>query len=297
MRLRHIEIFHAIMVSGSVNAAARMLNVTQPAVTKMLQHAEDQLRFKLFTRLKGRLVATQEAHVLYSEVEKLYACLDSVRVLAQQLRSGGAGRMRIAAPPALCEDIVPVAVSLFRDRYPEIPFDIRTAHYEEAISAILRQEVDIAIVFDPQPHPALAIERIAQTEFVACLPSHCGAFPERIALADLANMPFIALSARDPIGLGVLSALQQAKIELSIAIEVKTNALALAFVRRGAGATIIDAFTASRAPDSIVRRRLATPLSLDVGVVTLRNASRAVAIDRFIATLRSEMARSELVRV
>ena len=50
MRLRHIEVFNAVMLTGSVSAAARMINVTQPAVSRTLQHAELQLGFALFQR-------------------------------------------------------------------------------------------------------------------------------------------------------------------------------------------------------------------------------------------------------
>ena len=46
MRLRHIEIFQAIRQTGSVSAAAQLLHVSQPAVSKVLQHAELQLGFQ-----------------------------------------------------------------------------------------------------------------------------------------------------------------------------------------------------------------------------------------------------------
>ena len=42
MRLRHIEVFQAIRQTGSVSAAAQLLHVSQPAVSKVLQHAELQ---------------------------------------------------------------------------------------------------------------------------------------------------------------------------------------------------------------------------------------------------------------
>lgn len=64
MRLRHIEVFNAVMLTGSVSAAARLMNVTQPAVSRILAHAELQLGFALFHRLKGRLVPTTEAQTL-----------------------------------------------------------------------------------------------------------------------------------------------------------------------------------------------------------------------------------------
>ncbi|MFM9901533.1 MAG: LysR family transcriptional regulator, partial [Polaromonas sp.] len=52
MRLRHIEVFNAVMLTGSVSGAARLVNVTQPAVSRTLQHAELQLGFALFQRRK-----------------------------------------------------------------------------------------------------------------------------------------------------------------------------------------------------------------------------------------------------
>ena len=53
MRLRHIEIFHAIYTTGSITNAAKLLHVSQPSVSKVLSHAEYQLGFKLFERIKG----------------------------------------------------------------------------------------------------------------------------------------------------------------------------------------------------------------------------------------------------
>ena len=58
MKLKHIEVFNAVMLTGSVSAAARLLHVTQPAITQTLQHAELQLGYALFTRQRNRLVAT-----------------------------------------------------------------------------------------------------------------------------------------------------------------------------------------------------------------------------------------------
>jgi DNA-binding transcriptional LysR family regulator len=54
MRLRHIEVFHAVMSAGTVSGAAQVLHISQPAVTKVLQHAEAQLGISLFERTKGQ---------------------------------------------------------------------------------------------------------------------------------------------------------------------------------------------------------------------------------------------------
>ena len=55
MRLRHIEVFHAIMQAGTITGAAQLLHISQPAVTKVLQHCELKLGIPLFNRVRGKL--------------------------------------------------------------------------------------------------------------------------------------------------------------------------------------------------------------------------------------------------
>ena len=116
MRLRHIEVFNAIMLTGSVSAAARLINVTQPAVSRVLQHAEIQLGFALFQRVKGRLEPTEEAQTLYPYIERLFAQLDEVQRLAASLRAD-AGRhkgLHVLTVLALSHEVLPRALRLFR---------------------------------------------------------------------------------------------------------------------------------------------------------------------------------------
>ena len=107
MRLRHIEVFNAVMHTGSVSAAARLINISQPAVSRTLQHAELQLGFALFQRSKGRLTPTSEALALLPHMEKLFAQLEEVQRLADSLRKGRAtDELRIASVLALSHDEV-----------------------------------------------------------------------------------------------------------------------------------------------------------------------------------------------
>jgi DNA-binding transcriptional LysR family regulator len=64
MRLRYIELFHAVLTTGSITGAAKLLDISQPAASKALQHAEDKLGFALFSRVRGRLQPTQLALLL-----------------------------------------------------------------------------------------------------------------------------------------------------------------------------------------------------------------------------------------
>jgi DNA-binding transcriptional LysR family regulator len=94
MNLRHIEVFHAVYVNGSVSAAARVLNVAQPSVTKVLRHAEQTLGFALFERVKGRLIPTEDAHALFKGVADIHERIYSLRQAGQNIRHGRGGLLR-----------------------------------------------------------------------------------------------------------------------------------------------------------------------------------------------------------
>src|ERR1044071_8443250 len=97
MNLRHIEIFHAVYVNGSVSGAARALNVSQPSVSKTLRHAESLLGFPLFERANGRLIATEDAHTLFGEVREIQDRVQALREASRNLRRGAGAVLRVSA--------------------------------------------------------------------------------------------------------------------------------------------------------------------------------------------------------
>ena len=107
MNLRHIEVFHAVYVNGSVSAAARMLNVSQPSVSKVLRHAESLLGFPLFDRTGGRLVPTEDAHTLFAEVSEIQERVYALRESSKNLKRGVGTLLRVSALPSIALDALP----------------------------------------------------------------------------------------------------------------------------------------------------------------------------------------------
>ena len=167
MRLRHIEVFNAVMLTGSVSGAARLINVTQSAVSRIFQHAELQLGFALFQRSKGRLSATSEALTLYPHIEKLFAQLDEVQRLAANLITGDDGcELRVLTVLALSYEILPHAIKLFRVNYPEVPIKVQALHSPQIVSALALQEAEVGFLFSSVAHPALSQEHLAEGRMV-----------------------------------------------------------------------------------------------------------------------------------
>src|SRR5450830_872108 len=219
MRLRHIEVFNAIMLTGSVSAAARLINITQPAVSRTLQHAEIQLGFALFQRAKGRLTPTTEALTLFPHIERLFAQLDEVQRLATSLRGGQvAGELRIVSVVALSYDILPRALARFKKKHPDIVVSVEALHSPQIASSLMLQEADVGFVFSTLSHPSLTHEPLAECTMVCVVPK--GLLPARklrlglLSLADLVDVPVINLDARDPVGTRLSQACREAGVAL-----------------------------------------------------------------------------------
>ena len=120
MRARQLEVFTAVMRAGTVTEAARMLNISQPALSQILRHTEDELGFALFLREKGRLRPTPEAHELYPEAERLFGEIEGLRRKTADLRLGQAGLVRIGSSTPVAMSVLPGVLSAFRTRHPDI---------------------------------------------------------------------------------------------------------------------------------------------------------------------------------
>ena len=126
MRLRHIEVFHAVYTCGSITGAAKLLNVSQPSISKVLAHAEQQLGFHLFDRHKGKITPTREAERLIDHVNHAYRNINELRRVSKNLGSAETGVVRVAVTPALGVDVVPSAIASYLAEHPDTMFEIES---------------------------------------------------------------------------------------------------------------------------------------------------------------------------
>ena len=296
MRLRHIEIFEAIRRTGSLTEAAAALHISQPAASKLLAHAESQLGFKLFDRVKGRLVATREAEILTPEIARLSQDLNSVRRLATNLRDRPNGHLRLGCAPALGLGLLPGVVRDSRNAQPGITFDIHTHHSAELVQGLLTRELDLAITFDTNDYPGLTRMGLGHTELVH-LSRKPGQGPLRLsALSDTADATasgdtLIVLDAGDASGALLQLALDAQGLAPQVAIQVQTHYVACALVDAGCGDAIVDAITArAMLRPGMTLRRLEPALRVPISIMT-RNQDPLSALHRdLIERLRTACA-------
>ena len=261
MRLKHIEVFNAIMLTGSVSGAARLMHVTQPAVTQTLQHAELQLGYALFTRQRNRLVPTSEAQTLYPEVLRLVSQLESVRRLSGALRAGKSAELRLLVVPSLAVRALPDALKRFRQLHPDLAISVRTLHSREITEAIALREADVGIVYGTTQHPAVQQVPVASGRLVCVSLLRSGGSDRRttVELAEVMRSGFIRTDERDPIGAMLAEQFARQGLAPSGGITVQTHHIAMVLAEQGFGPAIIDSFTAAATTSARLHVRTLLP--------------------------------------
>lgn len=291
MRLRHIEVFHAVYSCGSVTRAAEILKVSQPSVSKVLAHAEQQLGYALFDRVRGKLIPTAEANQLFVQVAQVTDGVDRLRQLAANLRSVERGAIRVAATPAFALDFLPAAIASYREHHKDIFFSIETLRHEEMSGALMDSRIDIGLAFDSKDLPGISGELLGHGRFVVLAPP--GMLPadaESLQIKDLAGFPFIKLDNQGPLDRFLTSHVEMSGVELDSVAIAGSYHLAKALVAHGVGICIADEVTAySMGYEGVSIRKLVPELKFRISALHLDQESTSLLCREFIDHLKGEL--------
>ncbi|HHF3060158.1 TPA: LysR family transcriptional regulator [Vibrio diabolicus] len=292
MNLRQLEVFYAIMQAGTVSGAARLLHVSQPNVTRVLAHTEQQLSFTLFERVKGRLVPTQEAKTLLPEAEKVYQQLGQFRSLTNKVKQG-TQHLRVGAPPVLAAHLLAPTVALLSKEH-SISFELLTANRDELCSGLLKHELDVAIAFGEETPPAIMGHMLLK-ENLALIAPKSAAIPEEktVILEELIShdLPIIGLDSRDPLGLLLHQTLSARDEHYQHAITVRSYSAAAELVKNEAGFAIVDPWTAKqyRQDNAVSVHALEPNMSFSVSILFAEHTPQSIATKQFITALKQQM--------
>ncbi|WP_367161211.1 LysR family transcriptional regulator (plasmid) [Kozakia baliensis] len=265
MRLRQIEVFYAIMTTGSLRRAAEVLHVSQPAASKVLRYAEQSLGFALFERKGGRLVPTREAQIMLPHVNAIFGKLSDLRRLTHNLRYARDGHsISIGCVPSLGLSLIPRVIRNYRAEHPNTEVTIDALHGSEIVSRIFNHDLDLGVVFGDYAREGLTAHHIADIPLVLIDKEREGG---SIALTDIDPARYLGLSEKDPTAGLLEMALDEAGIAATPAIRVRTHFMAAELVRLGVGCTIVDALTVLHHPGLPRPCTLSPPLSVTCTVL------------------------------
>ena len=244
MNLRQLEVFQALMHGGTTKNAARLLLVSQPAVSNMIKQFEDQLGFKLFDRISGRLHPTLEAEVLSKNLERVFASLDAIENLVNDLRDSKVGTLKILASPSLGQTILPPAIAAFAWERPEVKIGFDMLGNDTIVTYLDSHQADFGITITAMNHPSLEGRVLREGLLVCAIPKdHPLSRKKFILPKDLVGTTFVSYPRFSPIGIIVDDAFREHGEVLKADVEVQYCYTACTLVNAGVGVAIVDEFS------------------------------------------------------
>ncbi|CAB3636527.1 MAG: LysR family transcriptional regulator [Achromobacter sp.] len=267
MELRQLEAFAAVMSTGSVTAAGRLLGRSQPAISRLLQELEAEIGYALFARSGPRVTPTEQGFLLYDDVERALSSLRQIRDRAEEIARGQTQPLLLAATSALAAGLVPDALKRIEPHANLAPrIELRSASPERVVHAVLSGAAQLGATSLPLEHRGLTVHWIGQAPCVVALPENDpAARHEVVPVAELAGRRVITMANPYRLRRRLDAALGHA----AGAIETNSSVNALAAVRAGLGVSVLEPITAYGAPMAGVAIR---PIDLDIpfffGVIT-----------------------------
>ena len=247
MNFKQVEAFRAVMLSGSMTAAAEHLHTSQPNISRLIAQLERSSGFKLFERVGGRLLPTDEGAALFADVERAFIGLQSLESSAQNIRRGGTGRLRIGAVPSLTLTVLPRVIQRFRQQNPDVAISIHTNDSPTVGHWAASQFCDLGLAsYVGEAMPGVETQVICDVPGVCVFPiGHRLGALSAVKPEDLKGEEFISLSQNDGSRKRIDRCFPEDRLYRKMNLETHHAATVCSLVGLGLGVSIVSPLVAA----------------------------------------------------
>lgn len=299
LTLRQVEVIRAVMMAGTIQGAAKLLNVSAPGISRLVKHTEDSLAIRLFERRGGLFTPSTEAAAIFELVHQVHRQMENLNTAVASLRKGEDVRLSFASAPSIAQFIAARAIRGVRQRFPDLFIDLNILKIEETADYLLLEGGEFVIMSSPIENSTLISTPLVQGRLVAIVPEgHRLASRPAISVHDLVQEDFVGVDPEDPYGALLAQPFRDAGITPRYTMRGRFAQTVVSLVRHGLGVAIIDEFSVAEVyMPGIVRRPLTERGEITAWVVTKKSRELSsfaeFAIGRFRRELSAAVARDE----
>ncbi|ACM39733.1 MULTISPECIES: LysR substrate-binding domain-containing protein [Rhizobium/Agrobacterium group] len=258
---RALEAFRAVMTTGTVSAAAEELNVSQPAVSRLVRDLEEYTQLRLFSRHGGRIVATREAHEFNAEIERSFLGLRVIEQAAREIRQGRRGTVSVAVMPALAQTILPDVMADVRVSHPDFRLELLAMPTQSIVRQVATRQCPLGLTSPTHHANEVDVVKSGSLPYRCVMPDgHPLAAYEIIRLQDLSGMEFINYTDATATGRMLDHRFAHMTTPPVVNARAPISPVIAALVRKGLGVAILDPFTAQ---DHVNRGGVSRPVQID----------------------------------
>ena len=289
---RQMRTFLAVVESGGVSTAARMLNLTQPAASQQLRELERCLRVRLLDRAGGRSIPTAAGAALLEPARRVQAAIEDTMAVAAAHRAGETGRVRLGTGATACIHLLPAVLAAAKQRMLGLEVTVATGNSGDVIRQMELGELDLGLVTLPvAASRALSVTRLLADPLVALIPRSMAEAGETIGVAQLAALPLILHDQGGSTRALIDGWFRRAGMTPVPAMQLDSVESIKVLVGGGLGASVVPRMSLTQPVANTVTRRLRPALVrhlalvvrrekvIDRGMLVVTEALRAIARD------------------
>ncbi len=169
LRSQDLDLVRCIAESGSLTAAARLLHISQSAVSQRLGNLQDRAGVRFFERVDGRMQLTRAGERANAAAARVAAELRSAEQDIDALSSARAQQLRITTECYTCYRWLPFVVRNMRERFPQLAVDVVPEATDTPCEALLADRIDVALVSNPLADSRLGEKDLFADEMMAVM--------------------------------------------------------------------------------------------------------------------------------
>ncbi|MFQ3304846.1 LysR family transcriptional regulator [Candidatus Njordibacter sp. Uisw_039] len=290
LRFRQLQALHKVVESGTVSAAAEQLNISQPGVSNLLSQLEHTCQLKLFNRLKGKLIPTNEGLVLYNEVDTLVRGLAHVEQSVVDLQNKQTSKLQIASIHALSFGFMQAQIAQFSRQYENL-----SVSFQSQYSQKIQEWVDVGLFeigVSEMPVATGPFNTVVfKIETLCAMPSdHPLACHKVLTPSLLSGEPLIIMGPQHMVTRRAKEAFVEAGARWNPVVHTHLFANKLSFIKEGMGIGLVDVISLRNdSSDRFITRPFAPNINLDVAIITSKSRPVSDTGQAFLGQLESHL--------
>jgi DNA-binding transcriptional LysR family regulator len=300
INLRQIEGFKALIEHGTVSRAAEIMHISQPAMSQLISHLEEDAGLRLFDRVKGRLMPTERGMRLYDEVGRIFAGVRQVENAVEVIRREERGSLSIGVMPALAGSFMPRVTAAFLASRGDVFCSVQQMSSQWIVDFLVERKLDLGLVGYGFDNPYLKLEPLLEHPLVCVMPAeHRLAELKTIEPQHLEDEAFISMHPDTFVGRQVQSVLERHKAKPRVVLMANVASTLCECVAAGIGVSLTHPLSVSGADRRLTVRRFEPEIiySYQLGHgIALRNTELVTSFADELRTTAQQVSAAMLER-
>lgn len=210
-----LQVFYTVALNASFTKAARELHITQPAITNNIRELENSLGISLFNRNHGGISLTEAGKIVLEYTERAIDQYKKMEYEIGRLKKSFSGKLKIGASTTIEQYVLPVLLSRFNKKYPDIEILVFNHNTMNVEKDVLSHKIDLGVIEGNPGQMEFKYIPFMQDEIVAIAHvSQPVSKKSQISLEELIHTPLVLREMGSGTLDVILSALQRHEIKL-----------------------------------------------------------------------------------